>query len=170
VLKFAVRKTTESVINVVQASGLTLDDIDLVIVHQSNAYLIELSARRLGIPMEKMMVNVDRYANTSAASIPLALCDALEEGRLKPGDHVVMVGFGAGLTWAAAVLHWQPQPVDEAPILVENWPLLSELFQPVTRMRNAVWSTQVAARSRLQDMALAAKAPLNQWQQRFRRS
>jgi hypothetical protein len=80
-----------------------------------------------------------------------------------------MVGFGAGLTWAAAVLHWQPEKVAEEPIRVEDWPLLSNLFQPVTRVRNAVWSTQVAARARLQDMALAAMVPISQWQQRLRR-
>ena len=115
------------------------------------------------------MVNIDRYGNTSAASIPLALCDALEEGRLKSGDHVVLVGFGAGLTWAAALLHWQPEWVTEEPIRVEDWPLLANLFQPVTRVRNAVWSTQVTARARLQDVALAAMAPINQWQRRLRR-
>ena len=169
VFKFATRKMTDSVINVVRESGLTWDDVELVIPHQANARIIDLAVRRLKIDPEKVMVNVDRYGNTSAASIPLALCDALEEGRLKSGDHVVLVGFGAGLTWAAALLHWQPERVAEEPIAVENWPLLSNLFQPVTRVRNAVWGTQVAARARLQDMALAAMVPINQWQQRFRR-
>jgi hypothetical protein len=116
-----------------------------------------------------MMVTVDRYGNTSAASIPLALCDALEEGRLQSGDHVVLVGFGAGLTWAAAVVHWQPEPVEEAPINVEESPLLSSLFKPVTRVRNAVWSTQVAARSRLQDVTLAAMTPIYRLQRFIRR-
>lgn len=168
IFRFATRKMTESVINVVQASGLSWDDIDLIIPHQANARIIELAASRLGVPLEKVMMNIDRYGNTSAASIPLALCDALEEGRLVSGDHVVLVGFGAGLTWAAAVLHWQPEPVSEEPIGVEDWPLLSNLFQPVTRVRNAVWSTQVAARARLQDMALAAMAPINEVQRRLR--
>jgi 3-oxoacyl-[acyl-carrier-protein] synthase-3 len=168
IFKFATRKMTDSVINVVQASGLTWDDVDLIIPHQANARIIELAARRLGVGMEKVMLNVDRYGNTSAASIPLALYDALEEGRLQSGDHVVMVGFGAGLTWAAAVLHWQPEKAAEEPIGVEDWPLLSNLFQPVTRVRNAVWSTQVAARARLQDMALAAMIPISQWQRRLR--
>ena len=169
IFKFATRKMTDSVINVVQASGLSWDDVELIIPHQANARIIELATRRLGVAPEKVMVNVDRYGNTSAASIPLALCDALEEGRLKSGDHVVMVGFGAGLTWAAAVLHWQPERVAEEPILVEDWPLLSNLFQPVTRVRNAVWGTQVAVRARLQDAALAAMIPISQWQQRLRR-
>ena len=168
VFKFATRKMTEAVINVVQDSGLTWDDIDLVIPHQANARIIELATRRLKIAPEKVMVNVDRYGNTSAASIPLALCDALEEGRLQSGDHVVMVGFGAGLTWAAAVLHWQPEKLAAEPILVENWPLPESLFQPVVKVRNAVWSTQVNARARLQDLAMAALTPIYRWQRRFR--
>lgn len=169
VFKFATRKMTEAVINVVRASGLTWDEIELIIPHQANSRIIELAARRLGVAAEKVVVNIDRYGNTSAASIPLALCDALEEGRLKSGDYVVLVGFGAGLTWAAAVLHWQPERVAEEPIRVEDWPLLSNLFQPVTRVRNAVWSTQVAARTRLQDMALAAMRPIYRWQRRLKR-
>ncbi len=168
IFKFATRKMTDAVINVVRSSGLTWNDIELIIPHQANSRIIELARRRLKVAPEKMMVNLDRYGNTSAASIPLALCDALEQGRLKSGDHVVLVGFGAGLTWAAAVLHWQPERVAEKPIRVEDWPLLSNLFQPVTRVRNAMWSTQVAARARLQDMRLAAMAPINQWQRRRR--
>ncbi len=168
VFKFATKKMTDSVINVVQSSGLTWDDIDLIIPHQANARIIELATRRLGVEPEKVMVNVDRYGNTSAASIPLALCDAVEEGRLHSGDHIVLVGFGAGLTWAAAALHWQPEKVDQEPILVEDWPLLSNLFQPVTKVRNAVWSTQVNTRARLQDLALAARVPINQFQKRLR--
>lgn len=169
IFKFATRKMTESVINVVRASGLTWDDIELLIPHQANARIIEMAVQRLGIAPEKVMVNIDRYGNTSAASIPLALCDALEEGRLRSGDHVVLVGFGAGLTWAAAVLHWQPERVAGEAIAVDNWPLLSSLFQPVSKVRNAVWSTQVQARARLQDLALAAMMPINQWQRRLRK-
>jgi 3-oxoacyl-[acyl-carrier-protein] synthase-3 len=168
VFKFATRKMTEAVINVVQDSGLTWDDIDLVSPHQANVRIIELATRRLKIAPEKVMVNVDRYGNTSAASIPLALCDALEEGRLQSGDHVVLVGFGAGLTWAAAVLHWQPEKLAAEPILVENWPLPESLFQPVVKVRNAVWSTQVNARARLQDLAMAALTPIYRLQRRFR--
>jgi 3-oxoacyl-[acyl-carrier-protein] synthase-3 len=168
VFKFATRKMKDAVINVVQDSGLTWDDIDLIIPHQANARIIELAVRRLKIAPEKVMINLDRYGNTSAASIPLALCDALEEGRLQSGDHVVLVGFGAGLTWAAAVLHWQPEPEAATPILVENWPLPASLFEPVTKVRNAVWSTQVNARARLQDLAMAAMTPISKWQRRFR--
>jgi 3-oxoacyl-[acyl-carrier-protein] synthase-3 len=166
VFKFATRKMTEAVTNVVQDSGLTWDDIDLIIPHQANARITELAMRRLGVEPEKMMVNIDRYGNTSAASIPLALCEALEEGRLKSGDHVVLVGFGAGLTWAAAALHWQPEQVEEELINVEESPLLASLFKPV---RNAMWSTQVAARSRLQDMTIAAMTPIYRLQRRIKR-
>lgn len=169
IFKFATRKMTAAVTNVVRASGLTWDDIELIIPHQANARIIELARRRLGVDPEKVMVSVDRYGNTSAASIPLALCDALEEGRLQSGDHVVLVGFGAGLTWAAAVLHWQPEPTAEEPISVAESPLLAGLFRPVTRVRNAVWSTQVAARARLHDVTLAAMMPVYRLQRRIRR-
>lgn len=170
IFRFATRKMTESVINVVQDSGLSWDDVELVIPHQANARIIELAVRRLGIDQDKVMVNIDRYGNTSAASIPLALYDALEEGRLKSGDHVVMVGFGAGLTWAAAVLHWQPEKLAPEPILVEDWPLLSSLFEQVsvTKMRNAVWGARVNARARFGDVAMAAMAPVYRWQKWLR--
>jgi 3-oxoacyl-[acyl-carrier-protein] synthase-3 len=166
IFKFATRKMTESVLNVVRDSGLTWDDIKLIIPHQANARITDLAMRRLGVEPEKMMANVDRYGNTSAASIPLALCDALDEGRLESGDHVVLVGFGAGLTWAAVVLHWQPERVEESPINVDESPLLSSLFKPV---RNAVWNTQVAARARLQDVTMAAMTPIYRLQRRIRR-
>jgi 3-oxoacyl-[acyl-carrier-protein] synthase-3 len=172
IFRFATRKMTESVINVVQDSGLSWDDIELIIPHQANARIIELAVRRLGVDEDKVMVNIDRYGNTSAASIPLALYDALEEGRLKSGDHVVMVGFGAGLTWAAAVLHWQPEKLAPEPILVEDWPLLSSLFEQVsiTKVRNAVWGARVNARARFEDVAMAAMAPVYRWQKRLRGS
>ncbi|MBN1979022.1 MAG: ketoacyl-ACP synthase III [Anaerolineae bacterium] len=166
IFKFATRKMTEAVTNVVRASGLSWDDIDLIIPHQANARITDLAMRRLGVEPEKMMVNVERYGNTSAASIPLALCDALEEGRLQSGDHVVLIGFGAGLTWGAAVLHWQPESEVEELINVEDSPLLASLFKPV---RNAVWSTQVAARARLQDMTMAAMTPIYRLQRRIMR-
>lgn len=166
VFKFATRKMTEAVTNAVHDSGLVWDDIDLIIPHQANARITDLAMRRLGVEPEKMVVNVDRYGNTSAASIPLALCDALEGGRLKSGDHVVLVGFGAGLTWAAVVLHWQPEQAEEKPINVNESPLLASLFKPV---RNAVWNTQVAARSRLQDMTIAAMTPIYRLQRRIKR-
>jgi hypothetical protein len=154
---------------VVRESGISWDDIELVIPHQANARIIDLAVRRLKIDPAKVMVNLDRYGNTSAASIPLALCEAIDQGRLKSGDHAVMVGFGSGLTWAAAVLHWQPEKVEEAPILVENWPMRERLRQPVTRLRNALWSAGVVVRSRFQEMSTALLLPLYTWQGRRRK-
>ena len=169
VFKFATRAMTDSTLRVVRESGLSFSDIDLLIPHQANARIIDLAVRRLKIDPAKVMVNLDHYGNTSAASIPLALCEAVDQGRLKSGDHCVMVGFGAGLTWAAAVVHWQPEKVDEAPILVEDWPIRERLRQPVTSLRNAMWSAGVVVRSRLQEASTALLLPLYTWQGRWRK-
>lgn len=106
VFKFATRILPQSTANVLQNANLTLNDIDLLIPHQANARIIELATRFLGIDPGKVFVNVNRYGNTSAASIPIALVEALEQGRIKPDDKVAMVSFGAGLTWASAVIQW----------------------------------------------------------------
>lgn len=169
VFKFATRVMTDSTRRVVRQSGIAWDDIKLVIPHQANARIIDLAVRRLKIDPAKVVVNLDRYGNTSAASIPLALCEAIDQGRLKSGDHIVMVGFGAGLTWAATTVHWQPEKVAEAPIMVENWPMRERLLRPVTRLRNAMWSAGVAARSRFQEASTALLLPLYTWQGRRRK-
>ena len=101
VFKFATRTMVESVTRVLGTSGWSTDDVDLLIPHQANARIIEYAAQQLGMPDEKVVVNVGRFGNTSAASIPIALSEALDAGRAKPGDRLMMVGFGAGLTWAA---------------------------------------------------------------------
>ena len=85
---------------------LTADDIDLFIPHQANIRIIQTLAKRLNFPMEKVVVAIDEYANTSAASIPLALCDALQEGRVKPGMRILTATFGAGLTCGAGIVKW----------------------------------------------------------------
>jgi 3-oxoacyl-[acyl-carrier-protein] synthase-3 len=103
---FAVRTLLRRPAEAVSRAGLTLDDIELFIPHQANLRLIELASERLGIPMERIFVNVDRYANMSTASIAVALTEAAEGGRLKAGDHVLLTGFGAGLAWATAVIRW----------------------------------------------------------------
>lgn len=169
VFKFATRVMTDSTLRVVRQSGLAWDDIELLIPHQANARIIDLAVRRLKIDPAKVMINLDRYGNTSAASIPLALCEAVDQGRLKSGEHCVMVGFGSGLTWAAAVVHWQPEKVDETPILVENWPIRERLQQPVVRLRNAMWSAGVVARTRLQEASTVLLMPLYTWQGRLRK-
>jgi 3-oxoacyl-[acyl-carrier-protein] synthase-3 len=108
VFKFAITRMPEASRQAVEAAGLQLSDIDLFIPHQANTRIIDSAAKSLGIPSEKVFVNVDRYGNLSAASPAVALCEAVEEGRLKEGDLVVLVAFGAGLSWASIVLRWQP--------------------------------------------------------------
>jgi len=168
VFKFATRVMTDSTLRVVRQSGIPWNDIKLVIPHQANARIIDLAVRRLKIDPAQVVVNLDRYGNTSAASIPLALCEAIEQERLKSGDHFVMVGFGAGLTWAATVVHWQPEK-DESPILIENWPIRQRLQQPVTRLRNAMWTAGVVVRARFQEASTALLLPLYTWQGRRRK-
>lgn len=104
VFKFAVRKLTSSLNNITAQAGMSLADLDLVIPHQANLRIIETAARTLNLPMDKFFVNLHKYGNTSAASIPLALVEAIEEGRLKAGDVTGMVAFGSGLSWAGVVL------------------------------------------------------------------
>ena len=107
VFKFATDIFIRQAEAVARTAGLTMDDIDLWVPHQANRRIIEAAARRIGLPMEKVYVNIDRYGNTSTATIPLALNDALAEGRIKPGDKVLMAGFGSGLTWGACLLEWE---------------------------------------------------------------
>ena len=104
VFKFATRVMGVALQQALDQAGLSIDDIDLFIPHQANARIIDYAVKQAGLPREKVMVNVDRYGNTSAASVPLALCEAFDEGRIKPGDTLAMVAFGAGLTWASAIV------------------------------------------------------------------
>jgi len=106
VFKFAVRIMDEAARHVVRSAGLNLEEVDWIVPHQANVRIIKAAADRLGIPEEKFFVNVDRYGNTSAASIGLALDELASSGQLKHGDYVVLVGFGAGLTWSALLLRW----------------------------------------------------------------
>jgi 3-oxoacyl-[acyl-carrier-protein] synthase-3 len=106
VYKFAVRAIPRAIERVVADAGLTIDQVDCFIPHQANIRIIEAAAQRLGQPMERFFVNVDRYGNTSSASVPVALYEALEQGRIRPGSVVVFVAFGGGFTWGAAALRW----------------------------------------------------------------
>ncbi len=106
VFKFAVQVMGEAASNSIAKAGLTLEDVDLLIPHQANLRIIDAAARRLQLPMDKVWVNVDRYGNTSAASVPIALAEAADAGALKEGDNVVLVAFGAGLAWAAGLVRW----------------------------------------------------------------
>ena len=106
IFKSAVRGMADSIANVLEREGLSAEDIDFFVPHQANVRIIQTLAKRLNFPLEKVMVCIDKYANTSAAAIPLALCDALSEGKIKPGMKVLTASFGAGLTCGAAVIQW----------------------------------------------------------------
>jgi 3-oxoacyl-[acyl-carrier-protein] synthase-3 len=106
IFKHAVRGMGDSSLQAIAEAGLTPDQIDLVVPHQANLRIIEATAKRLELPMARVFVNLDRYGNTSAGSVPIALYEAAEQDRLRQGDHVLLTAFGGGLTWASAVLRW----------------------------------------------------------------
>jgi 3-oxoacyl-[acyl-carrier-protein] synthase-3 len=110
--KLAVRKLAATSMRAVENAAMTLQDVDLVVPHQANARIIEATAKALGIPMSKVFLNVDRYGNTSAATVPIAITEAVESGRIKLGDKVVLVAFGAGGTSGAVALEWTADPED----------------------------------------------------------
>jgi 3-oxoacyl-[acyl-carrier-protein] synthase-3 len=125
VFKFATRVLGKALRQVIAQAGLTADDIDLFIPHQANARIISSAARQAGLPEEKIFLNIHKYGNTSAASIPIALTEALDEGRAKVGDTLAFVAFGAGLTWASAVVkiveHEKPQRLPWWRGFWQNW-------------------------------------------------
>ena len=112
VFRFATEILAQATLQALDQAGVALSDVRLIVPHQANARIIEAAGKRLGVAPEVMMNNIAQYGNTSTASIPLALKDALDQGRVHPGDHLVLVGFGAGLTWGACVVQWEgsPQP------------------------------------------------------------
>ncbi|HTC86583.1 MAG TPA: beta-ketoacyl-ACP synthase III [Candidatus Acidoferrum sp.] len=112
--RFATRTLASTALTAIERAGLRPSDIDLIIPHQANIRIIEAVAKGLDMPMERMFVNLDRYGNTSAASIPIALAEAVDEGRVKVGDHVVIVAFGAGFTSGAVALEWTADPARSA--------------------------------------------------------
>ena len=106
IFRRAVRVVVDSSEKAMATAGITADDLSLVIPHQANIRSIQAATQRLGIEMERAVVVLDRYGNTSSASIPLAFDDARKNGRIKPGEYALLTGFGAGLTWASAVVRW----------------------------------------------------------------
>jgi 3-oxoacyl-[acyl-carrier-protein] synthase-3 len=106
VFKFAVDIFIRQANEVCAKAGVALDDIDLWVPHQANFRIIDAAARRIGLPLDRVAINIDEYGNTSSASIPLALEEAIRKGRVKSGDHVLLAGFGSGLTWGACLLKW----------------------------------------------------------------
>ena len=106
VFKTAVRAMEEAAVAALKANGVEISDIDLFVPHQANGRIINATAQRLGLPRERIVVNIGRFGNTSAASIPIALDEAVRAGRLRPGDLLLMVAFGGGLTWGSALVRW----------------------------------------------------------------
>ena len=106
VYKFATRVLVSSAQKLLDEVGMTVDDVDVYVPHQANIRIIDHAAKKLGFPPEKVVVNVEKYGNTSSGSIPLALADAAKDGRLKPGAKVLMTGMGAGLTWGSGLIEW----------------------------------------------------------------
>jgi 3-oxoacyl-[acyl-carrier-protein] synthase-3 len=106
VFKFAVRKTEEICLRVLARNNVGVDDLDLFVSHQANRRIIASAAERLGLPAEKVVINIERYGNTTGATIPLALADSVAQGRLKRGDLVLLASVGAGFTVGAVLLRW----------------------------------------------------------------
>ncbi|NCF65770.1 MAG: beta-ketoacyl-ACP synthase III [Chloroflexi bacterium] len=120
IFRFASHVVHASIQDVIKKADLDLQDVDLIIPHQANIRIIDHVAKKLKLPKEKFYVNVERTGNTSAASIPIALCDAVEAGRLRPDNNIVFVGFGGGLTWASAAVKWDVTP-PEVSLLDREW-------------------------------------------------
>jgi len=134
VYRFATRVMAAAVRDVTQRAGVALEAVRLIVPHQANRRIIESSAKTLGLPEDRFLINVDRYGNTSAASIPIAVCEAVAQGRLHPNDHLVLVGFGAGLTWGAVLVQWEATP----PAEVSSWTRLRrQTAYGLARVRSA---------------------------------
>lgn len=114
VYRFATKVMANAAKQVLEKAKLPFEEIDLLIPHQANVRIIDSAAKALRLPENKVFVNLQNYGNTSAASIPIALCEAIERGRVNPGDHLVFVGFGAGLTWGAAAVEWTDSTIPRA--------------------------------------------------------
>ena len=133
VFKRAIRCMAQACADVLEETGLTIDDIKLVVPHQANKRILDALAKRVGLPPEKVFINVHKYGNTSAGTIPVALTEALEEDRVAPGDYVLSATFGAGLTWGAGLIRWgdrvKPLQVSTAE-LPPNDKTALEIIQP----------------------------------------
>jgi 3-oxoacyl-[acyl-carrier-protein] synthase-3 len=106
VFKFATRILVQSAEDLLRACDVSIDEVDVYVPHQANMRIIDHATKKLGVPSDRVVINVDRYGNTSSGSIPLALADAVADGRLRPGKLVLMTGMGAGLTWGSALMRW----------------------------------------------------------------
>jgi 3-oxoacyl-[acyl-carrier-protein] synthase-3 len=140
VFRFASRIMPEASRDVLEKAHLSVEDVALFVPHQANNRILKASARGLGVPEERMFSNLSRYGNTSAASVPIALCEAIDEGRIKRDDLIVAVGFGAGLTWAAAAIRWSlPVPVAAPPRRITFWRSLRYRLAQVRSRWRRTW-------------------------------
>jgi 3-oxoacyl-[acyl-carrier-protein] synthase-3 len=137
VFRFASRAMVQATEEVLDNAGLSIDDVDMIVPHQANLRIIQSAARGLNLPMERFVTNIERYGNTSTASIPLALVEGVEEGVIQPNNRIVLVGFGAGLTWGAAILEWDVIPTARSrftEVLHEGWYIFAHLRSFVRRL------------------------------------
>ncbi|HVU15120.1 MAG TPA: beta-ketoacyl-ACP synthase III [Phototrophicaceae bacterium] len=120
VFKFATRVFGESINQALDLAGLTIKDLHLIVPHQANLRIIQAAARAMKLDESMFVSNVDRYGNTSAASIPIALCEAIEQGRIKANDYIAFIGFGGGLTWASMIVKWGSPQLEEHAVISFN--------------------------------------------------
>jgi 3-oxoacyl-[acyl-carrier-protein] synthase-3 len=143
VFRFATRVMAQATREAIGTAGVELDDVRWIIPHQANLRIIEAAARGLKVPMDRFVVNLERYGNTSTASIPIATVEAIEDGRLQPGDRVVFVGFGAGLTWGALAAEWTgPLPSERKvyPRRYRLWARVRSVMRRVVRViEGIIW-------------------------------
>ncbi len=138
VFKFATRVVDEGIRQCVEKAGITIEDLSLIVPHQANQRILASVAKKLKMDASKFMSNVERYGNTSAASIPIALCEAIEQKRIKQDDYIVLIGFGGGLTWAATTIKWGVPQVAQKRL---NWQR-RRFFYFLARLRKRLTQVQ----------------------------
>ncbi|MBW7919848.1 MAG: ketoacyl-ACP synthase III [Anaerolineales bacterium] len=138
VFRFATKVMASSTEEALRAAGLAKDDVSVIIPHQANFRIIDAAARGLKLPIDRFVINVDRYGNTSTASIPIAAVEAVERGRVKAGDKVVFVGFGAGLTWGALVAEWSGPLPSPRKVNVGRYRLLGRVLSVLRRVERFI--------------------------------
>lgn len=147
VFRFATRVITQATREAIAAAQLKIEDVQLVIPHQANLRIIEAAMRSLEIPMDQCFINIERYGNTSTASIPIATCEAIQQGRLQSGDNTVFVGFGAGLTWGATLVRWTGPFLPHRHIYPTSYRLWvairSRLLRLVRRIEGWIWGGNI---------------------------
>ncbi len=147
VFRFATRVMASATREAAERAGLRVEDIDLIVPHQANLRIIEAAARGLKMEMSRFFVNIERYGNTSSASIPVAVCEAFDQGRIHPGNRLVLVGFGAGLTWGALSMEWVVRPRAVSPrhmrrrLLAWLARLASFVRRALRRLEGLFWGT-----------------------------